>query len=107
MSESPDARLFLLIDEAIEITLATARFGEYNAGFVSEAEELDSRLYDSRNIPHRESRELWHYADEYFDSFVHGFPDFHNMPWPVARLELESHRAALRIEFGISPARNL
>jgi hypothetical protein len=98
MEPGSDLKLFQMLDSAIDSALRSTTFGGFDADFVITAGELDPRLDCAKLISHAGTRALWEYADEYFDSWAHGFPYVQKMDWQEARQRLEAMRFELRKE---------
>ncbi len=51
-------------------------------------EQKEPRLETTSRLPTNSLKALWNFADEYFDSLAHGFPEVFGLPTEVARQRL-------------------
>lgn len=96
MDRDSNMHLFENLDRAIDIAFKNIASGAIYSDFVLEATELDPRLYAASSIPDPLIRELWEYADEYFDVLSRGATQFRGMGLDQAGDGLESRRQDLR-----------
>jgi len=91
MSADDERKLLLALANAIELALIEDQnqFGKFGESLTSYMSEQDPGLGKPRASWGADLNALWHFSDNYFDAFAHGFPDLDKIAWPHARFLLD------------------